>query len=153
MPVCGAKGKISDAAVEAEEAEALRTENAELKDRLLRALADTENLRKRAERDRRDAELYGATRFARDLHDILGHSLTVLTVKAELAGRLVGIDPPRAEREIAEVEQLVADLRAQRDGAELDRQLQESDMGAPNGKSASFATEAAAAMAVRPRIS
>ena len=29
------------------------------------------------------------TRFARDLHDILGHSLTVLTVKAELAGRLV----------------------------------------------------------------
>jgi two-component system sensor histidine kinase DesK len=56
------------------------------------------------------------TRFARDLHDILGHSLTVLTVKAELAGRLVALDPPRAEREIAEVEQLarqaMADVRA-----------------------------------------
>jgi two-component system sensor histidine kinase DesK len=56
------------------------------------------------------------TRFARDLHDILGHSLTVLTVKAELAGRLVRLDPDRAEREIAEVERLgrdaLADVRA-----------------------------------------
>jgi two-component system sensor histidine kinase DesK len=56
------------------------------------------------------------SRFARDLHDILGHSLTVLTVKAELAGRLVAIDAQRAEREIGEVEQLarqaLADVRA-----------------------------------------
>lgn len=56
------------------------------------------------------------TRFARDLHDILGHSLTVLTVKAELAGRLVGIDPERAGQEIAEVERLarqaLVDVRA-----------------------------------------
>ncbi len=56
------------------------------------------------------------SRFARDLHDILGHSLTVLTVKAELAGRLVSIDPQRAEREIGEVEQLarqaLTDVRA-----------------------------------------
>jgi two-component system, NarL family, sensor histidine kinase DesK len=56
------------------------------------------------------------TRFARDLHDILGHSLTVLTVKAELAGRLVTIEPARAEREIGEVEalarQALADVRA-----------------------------------------
>ncbi|HYY11722.1 MAG TPA: histidine kinase, partial [Kineosporiaceae bacterium] len=56
------------------------------------------------------------SRFARDLHDVLGHSLTVLTVKAELAGRLVAIDPARAEAEIGEVEQLarqaLADVRA-----------------------------------------
>jgi two-component system sensor histidine kinase DesK len=55
-------------------------------------------------------------RFSRDLHDILGHSLTVITLKAELAGRLVQADPARAEREIAEVEQLartaLADVRA-----------------------------------------
>ena len=55
------------------------------------------------------------TRFARDLHDILGHSLTVLTVKAELAGRLVSLDAERAEREINEVEtlarQALADVR------------------------------------------
>ena len=35
-------------------------------------------------------------RFARDLHDILGHSLTVITVKAELAQRLLDVDPERA---------------------------------------------------------
>ncbi len=43
-------------------------------------------------------------RFARDLHDILGHTLTVITVKAELAGRLVQLAPQRAEAEIAELE-------------------------------------------------
>jgi two-component system sensor histidine kinase DesK len=45
-------------------------------------------------------------RFSRDLHDILGHSLTVVAVKAELAGRLVRADPARAEAEISDVEQL-----------------------------------------------
>lgn len=55
-------------------------------------------------------------RFARDLHDILGHSLTVVTIKAELAGRLVQVDPAAAEREIADVERLtreaLVDVRA-----------------------------------------
>ena len=55
-------------------------------------------------------------RFARDLHDILGHSLTVVAVKAELAGRLASLDPQRAEAEIADVEriarQALADVRA-----------------------------------------
>jgi two-component system sensor histidine kinase DesK len=55
-------------------------------------------------------------RFARDLHDILGHSLTVVAIKAELAGRLVRLSPERAEAEIAEVEglarQALADVRS-----------------------------------------
>jgi len=55
-------------------------------------------------------------RVARDIHDILGHSLTVITVKAELAGRLVDADPGRARAEIGEVETLargaLADVRA-----------------------------------------
>jgi two-component system sensor histidine kinase DesK len=54
--------------------------------------------------------------FGRDLHDILGHSLTVVAVKAELAGRLASLDPQRAETEIADVEriarQALADVRA-----------------------------------------
>lgn len=55
-------------------------------------------------------------RFARDMHDVLGHSLTVVTVKSELARRLVSRDPERAEAEIADIERLsraaLADLRA-----------------------------------------
>ncbi|MEM9791699.1 MAG: nucleotide exchange factor GrpE [Pseudomonadota bacterium] len=61
--------------------DALTAERDELKDRLLRALAETENLRKRAERDRRDAELYGGVRLARDLlsvHDNLGRALEAI---------------------------------------------------------------------------
>lgn len=52
------------------------------------------------------------TRFARDLHDILGHSLTVITVKAELAQRLLDVDPERARAEIADVERLGRDALA-----------------------------------------
>ena len=62
-----AEEEPDEAAIREDETGALRAEVADLKDRLLRALADVENIRKRAERDRRDAELYGATRFARDL--------------------------------------------------------------------------------------
>jgi two-component system sensor histidine kinase DesK len=43
-------------------------------------------------------------RFARDLHDLLGHSLSVIALKAELAGRLVTDRPVDAGREIGEVE-------------------------------------------------
>ncbi len=56
------------------------------------------------------------TRIARDLHDLLGHSLTTITVKAALAHRLSAVDPDRAAVEIAEVETLsrrvLTDVRA-----------------------------------------
>jgi two-component system sensor histidine kinase DesK len=56
------------------------------------------------------------SRVARDLHDILGHSLTVITVKAELAGRLVDSDLVGAKRELGDLEDLargaLADVRA-----------------------------------------
>ena len=42
-------------------------------------------------------------RIARDLHDLLGHSLTAVAVKAELAGRLIGRDVPSRERAAAEI--------------------------------------------------
>ena len=50
--------------------QALNAENVELKDKLLRALAETENVRRRAERDRTDASQYAVTRFARDMLEI-----------------------------------------------------------------------------------
>jgi two-component system sensor histidine kinase DesK len=45
-------------------------------------------------------------RFARDLHDLLGHSLSLITLKSELAGRLLPTDPNRATAEIADVERV-----------------------------------------------
>ncbi len=43
-------------------------------------------------------------RFARDLHDLLGHSLTVIRAKSELAARVASSDMARATREMEEVE-------------------------------------------------
>src|SRR5215470_362825 len=55
-------------------------------------------------------------RISRDLHDLLGHSLSLITLKAELAGRVIGTDPARAAREIAEREllarQSLSDVRS-----------------------------------------
>jgi two-component system sensor histidine kinase DesK len=43
-------------------------------------------------------------RIARDVHDLLGHSLSVIALKAELAGRLLERDPHRASAELHDVE-------------------------------------------------
>ena len=51
-------------------------------------------------------------RMARDVHDILGHSLTVITVKAELAARLMDVSPERAKVEVADLERLARDALA-----------------------------------------
>jgi len=50
-----------------EAVESLRLENAELKDKLLRTLAEMENLRRRTEREVADAKAYGVTSIARDM--------------------------------------------------------------------------------------
>ncbi|GGO70809.1 hypothetical protein GCM10012289_35070 [Nonomuraea cavernae] len=48
-------------------------------------------------------------RFARDLHDLLGHSLSVITLKSELAAKLATKDPGRAAREMADVRRLAGE--------------------------------------------
>jgi two-component system sensor histidine kinase DesK len=63
---------------------------------LRKANEEIENLAKVAERER----------IARDLHDVLGHTLSVITLKSELAGKLIDRDPQRAGKEIREVEQI-----------------------------------------------
>lgn len=89
--------EISDAVAEADEAAALKAEVADLKDRLLRALAETDNVRKRLDRDRRDAETYAATRFARDMlgvYDNFDRALGASTDAARAAapGLIEGIE-------------------------------------------------------------
>jgi two-component system, NarL family, sensor histidine kinase DesK len=63
-------------------------------DKLRLAHSEIEQLAAVAERER----------IARDLHDVLGHTLSVIVLKAELAGRLIQHDPHRATLEIADVE-------------------------------------------------
>lgn len=91
------EAEITAEEAEADEQDALRVEVADLKDRLLRSLADAENIRKRAERDRRDAEVYGATRLARDLlsvHDNFARALENVgdEVREAAPGLIEGIE-------------------------------------------------------------
>jgi two-component system, NarL family, sensor histidine kinase DesK len=62
--------------------------------KLKKAHEEIEHLAKVAERER----------IARDLHDVLGHTLSVIILKSELAGKLIDRDPERARAEIKDVE-------------------------------------------------
>ncbi len=75
--------KLEDFGMDAafDEMEALRAERDEMRDKFMRVLAEAENARKRAERDRKEAEMYGGTRLARDLlpvHDNLSRALQAI---------------------------------------------------------------------------
>ena len=89
--------------------------------RLLRADEEIERLATIAERER----------IARDLHDLLGHTLSVIVLKSELAARLIRADPEQAVAEVNDIEQIgrealaevraaVTGYRARGLGAELD---------------------------------
>ncbi|RCG22728.1 sensor histidine kinase [Streptomyces reniochalinae] len=45
-------------------------------------------------------------RLARDLHDLLGHSLSLITLKSELAGRMLPAHPERAAEQVADIERV-----------------------------------------------
>ena len=74
-----------------------------LGDRLVAAHAQAEHLAKVAERER----------IARDLHDLLGHTLSVIVLKSELASRLSATQPERAAEEIRDVERISREALAQ----------------------------------------
>jgi two-component system, NarL family, sensor histidine kinase DesK len=74
-----------------------------LTDQLLRAQDEIEHLARVAERER----------IARDLHDLLGHTLSVIVLKAELASKLFAPDPERAQKEIRDVEAISRDALGQ----------------------------------------
>jgi two-component system sensor histidine kinase DesK len=76
-------------------------------------------------------------RFARDLHDLLGHTLSVIRVKAELGARLVDTDPVRAGSEMAEVEAVarsaLVEVQAAVDGYHPDLAVELERAGAALG--------------------
>lgn len=63
-------------------------------------------LRLSQEEVRRLATLAERERIGRDLHDLLGHTLSLVALKSELARKLALIDPERAQREMEEVERV-----------------------------------------------
>jgi two-component system, NarL family, sensor histidine kinase DesK len=70
---------------------------------LERANSEIKRLSQEAERER----------IARDMHDLLGHTLTVITMKLNLARRLLSHDSERARNEIAEAEQTARNALAE----------------------------------------
>ena len=76
-----------------EELAEMRAERDALQDKFMRALADAENARKRAQKDRMEAENYGGSRLARDMlpvHDNLRRAMeTVSEAQKEAAGALI----------------------------------------------------------------
>ena len=62
---------------------------------------------------RRLAALAERERIGRDLHDLLGHTLSLITLKSELANKLFERDPHAARREVAEVERVARDALTQ----------------------------------------
>jgi two-component system, NarL family, sensor histidine kinase DesK len=75
---------------------------------LHRSVTDRANakLRLAQEEIKRLAAVTERERIARDLHDVLGHTLSLIVLKAELASKLAERDPQRAAREIHDVEQV-----------------------------------------------
>ncbi len=80
--------ELEESETQFDEIEALRAESDDMRDRFMRALADAENSRKRADRDRKEAEMYGSTRLARDLlpvYDNLSRALQAIPEESQAA--------------------------------------------------------------------
>jgi molecular chaperone GrpE len=97
QPDAGTDGAVQPDTVPAEQVTAALEAAADFKDKLLRTLADMENLRKRTEREVADARLYGITGFARD----------VLAVADNMHRALEAIGPELRETADAKVRALI----------------------------------------------
>jgi two-component system sensor histidine kinase DesK len=71
---------------------------------LVRSVLAGQELRAAREEIARLAVITERLRIARDLHDLLGHNLSLIALKSELAGRLVGPSPEKAAAEIHDIE-------------------------------------------------
>ncbi len=69
---------------------ALEAERDETRDRMLRALAEAENMRKRADRDRREAEQYGGSKLSRDLLPVFDNLRRALEASDEASKETAG---------------------------------------------------------------
>ena len=134
----GAEGDPLTLALQA--IDALRAENAELKDRVLRTLADMENLRKRSEREKAEATLYAATNFARELLNVadnFSRALAALTPEQRTAADevcsnlIAGIEV--TERELMNVFERHGIKRIEALGQKFDPHMHQAMFEVPTG--------------------
>lgn len=117
----------------------LKEENAQLKDSLLRALAEAENIRKRAERETKDMRVFAISAFAKDLLSVIDNlrratasvSEDLLNQHEAIQNIMTGVE--MTEQELIKVLQKhhVCEIKA--DGEAFDPQFHEALFEAPNG--------------------
>jgi molecular chaperone GrpE len=122
--------------------DALRTENADLKDRLLRAMADAENTRRIAAREKQEASQYAVTKFARDMltiADNFARALDALPPEAlaglepKIKGVIEGVEA--TERQLLQSLERHGVKPIETDGAKFDPNLHQAIAEVPgNGK-------------------
>jgi molecular chaperone GrpE len=136
---------VPEAANDTEDSlQSLQAEISELKDRMLRALADAENTRKRAERERADALQYGTTKFARDMLSVadnlrraLEHFPAEARAKADDAVKAVLEGVEATERELLATLARHGIRRIAAEGARFDPHLHQAIAEVPGpGKEA-----------------
>ena len=71
--------------------------------RFMEAVGELRRTREELARSAVDAE---RLRFSRDMHDLLGHTLSVIVVKAQVARKLAGRDPEQAQQQAADIEEI-----------------------------------------------
>lgn len=119
--------------------ERLRAENDELNDKLLRAAAEMQNIRKRAERDRQEAGQYAATAFARDIISVADNLTRALQAMGD-EGRANADEATKnlidgiemTERELINVFQRHGITRIDPEGERFDPNLHEAMFEAEN---------------------
>ena len=93
--------------------------------------------------DAQQASLIERERIARDLHDLLGHTLTLVSLKADLASRLVDTDSARAKEAIADIQsssrKALSDVRETLSGLTVTSIVQECDNAEAALRSANIA--------------
>jgi molecular chaperone GrpE len=124
---------------ERDDTDALRAENESLRDRMLRALAEVENMRRRAERSQRDSRQYAVAEFARELLPVIDNLRRTIAAGEERAPQAVEdaalVEGVRAiERLLLHTFEQFGVRRIAAQGGPFDPSLHEAMMEEPAGE-------------------
>ena len=136
-PANGAAASAPDAAEEPGRLAELEAERADLKERLLRALADTENMRRRSEREAADARSYAVTSFARDMLNVADNTrraLDSVPKDAEATGALKALveGVELTERDLLKILERHGVKRLEPEGQKFDPNMHQAMFEVPN---------------------